>query len=579
LLITTLPNASGNPYIDGLTTEAARGQLTPVVYTPGSTISYFFDTDARGWSDSEKAAVRLAWDSWEKLINLNIEETAARENATVLMQISNLPDGVLGEATAPVDGVVPATNKTAAAGNALQFISVGGDSYLTLVHEIGHNLGIYHPHNSTLFPGVPEGGENVLGTNNMNQNIWTTLSYNVGYDLEPRIDLAFGNAMGPMTLDIAAAQFAYGARAANTGNDTYLLPSQNAVGTGWQAIWDTGGVDTLSAAGVTGATTIDLRAASLVGDAPGGYVSWAPGIKGGFTIANGVVVENVIGGAGVDTVTGNEADNVFTGGGGNDVFNGGGGTDTLIMNAARAAATVTIDKNGTIRIADRNGPEGQDVVTGVETIQFTNGTIDLNQFSSATQLSATQFTELAEMYVAYFNRAADSEGLFFWADKLAEGMDLKTIASFFSQSAEAKALYPNTADTSGFVTAVYSNVLGRTPDQAGFDFWTSNLNSGAQQASTFVLNIIGGAKLGTSAADVAYLAAKANLGVYFSAIKGMSDVADAQNVLNIFGDAATSNTAAARAAVDGHYTDATASGTGDFVFELVGVVNDPFAIA
>lgn len=155
MLITTLPNASGNPYIDGLTTEEARGQLTPVVYTPGSTISYFFDTDARGWSDSEKAAVRLAWDSWEKLINLNIEETAARENATVLMQISNLPDGVLGEATAPVDGVVPATNKTAAAGNALQFISVGGDSYLTLVHEIGHNLGIYHPHNSTLFPGVP----------------------------------------------------------------------------------------------------------------------------------------------------------------------------------------------------------------------------------------------------------------------------------------------------------------------------------------------------------------------------------------------------------------------------------------
>jgi len=124
----------------------------------------------------------------------------------------------------------------------------------------------------------------------------------------------------------------------------------------------------------------------------------------------------------------------------------------------------------------------------------------------------------------------------------------------------------NTADTSGFVTA-------------GFDFWTTNLNSGAQQASTFVLNIIGGAKLGTSAADVAYLGAKANLGVYSSASKGMSDVADAQNVLNIFGDAATSNTAGARTAMDGHYTDGTAVGAGDFILELVGVVNNPFAIA
>lgn len=60
----------------------------------------------------------------------------------------------------------------------------------------------------------------------------------------------------------------------------------------------------------------------------------------------------------------------------------------------------------------------------------------------------------------------------------------------------------STADTSGFVSAVCSNILGRAPDAAGFDFWTSSLNLGAQQASTFVLNIIGGAKLGTSAADV-----------------------------------------------------------------------------
>ena len=57
----------------------------------------------------------------------------------------------------------------------------------------------------------------------------------------------------------------------------------------------------------------------------------------------------------------------------------------------------------------------------------------------------------------------------------------------------------------------------------------------------------------------------------------MSDVTDAQNVLNIFGDQATSNTAGAKASVDGHYSDATASGGGEFIFELVGIVNDPFA--
>ena len=224
-------------------------------------------------------------------------------------------------------------------------------------------------------------------------------------------------------------------------------------------------------------------------------------------------------------------------------------------------------------ITDRNGGTGADALTDIELVQLTDKNYDLTNFLDLTALSTSQFSDLAKVYVAYFNRAADAEGLYFWADKLAEGMDMATIASYFSQSAEAKALYPDTADTSAFVTAVYANVLGRTPDQAGFEFWTSNLNNGTMQPATFVLSIIGGAQ----GADITYLSKKADLGVYFAAIKGMSDVADAQNVLNIFGDQATSNTAGAKARVDGHFTDATGSGGGEFIFELVGIVNDPFA--
>lgn len=574
--ITTLPNASSNPYLTGLTTEP--GQDTPVIYTPGSTISFFFDTDARAWAEAEKAAVRMAWDAWEEVINLTIVETEVRTDATVLMQISNLEAGVAGEATAPADNTQPATNKTAAT-DGLQFIDKGGDGYVTLVHEIGHNLGIYHPHNSSLFPGVPEDGENVLGDHNANQNIWTIMSYNVGFNSEPVTDQSFGNAIGPMTLDIAAAQFAYGTKAANLESNTYALPSQNAVGTGWDAIWDTGGTDTLSAAGISESATIDLRAATLSGTDPGGHVSWAAGIKGGFTIANGVTIENAIGGNSNDTITGNEADNQLTGGEGNDTIDGGAGQDIVNMNGARNGATITLRQDGSIQVADRNGNDGTDSIRNVETVQFNNGTLNLGQMANATQLSAPQFTELAEVYVAYFNRAADAEGLYYWADKLALGMDMQTIANYFSQSAEARALYPDTADTNAFVTAVYANVLGRTPDSGGFDFWKGNLDNGSVQPGTFVLNIIAGAKAGGNTADVNYLAAKANLGVYFSAIKGMSDVADAQNVLNIFGDAATSNSAAAKAASDAHYADATVAGGGDLVLELVGVVNDPFAIA
>jgi len=275
-----------------------------------------------------------------------------------------------------------------------------------------------------------------------------------------------------------------------------------------------------------------------------------------------------------DNAFGLDGNDLFTGRGGNDFLDGGLGQDTAKYLGNQSNYTLTFGQNST-SILDRRlgGGEGTDTLISIEKLTFADRTLDLTNYSSLTQLNDAQFSDLAKVYVAYFNRAADAEGLYFWADKLAEGMDMPTIASYFSQSAEAKALYPNTADTSAFVTAVYANVLGRTPDQAGFDFWTTNLNNGSMQPATFVLSIIGGAQ----GADITYLSNKADLGVYFAAIKGMSDVSDAQNVLNIFGDQATSNTGGAKASVDGHYSDATASGGGEFIFELVGIVNDPFA--
>ena len=56
---------------------------------------------------------------------------------------------------------------------------------------------------------------------------------------------------------------------------------------------------------------------------------YANGIYGGFTIANGVVIENASSGSGNDTLTGNSGDNCLSAGGGIDSVFGGGGRDTL----------------------------------------------------------------------------------------------------------------------------------------------------------------------------------------------------------------------------------------------------------
>ena len=67
---------------------------------------------------------------------------------------------------------------------------------------------------------------------------------------------------------------------------------------------------------------IDLRAATLADGDPnaGGFLSQQTDVAGGFTIANGVVIENAIGGNGNDTLIGNNAANRLEGGAGDDIY-------------------------------------------------------------------------------------------------------------------------------------------------------------------------------------------------------------------------------------------------------------------
>ncbi|RMD91710.1 MAG: DUF4214 domain-containing protein, partial [Alphaproteobacteria bacterium] len=168
----------------------------------------------------------------------------------------------------------------------------------------------------------------------------------------------------------------------------------------------------------------------------------------------------------------------------------------------------------------------------------------------------------------------------------ATGTTLEEMATLFIDQDETRATYPEGTSNSDFAEAVYNNVLGRTPDPLGFDFWVGVLDSGAVGRDQFILEVLRGAKadpppdatpefIAQQLADREYLANKVDIGAYFAVHKGLSDVDDARAVMALF-DGTDTGLDAAIAATDAAYAEALDPDTGEFLMQLVGVLDNPF---
>jgi serralysin len=276
--------------------------------------------------------------------------------------------------------------------------AAGQHGYMSLIHEIGHALGLKHSHEGTIT--LPTTEDNTTNT---------VMSYNFT-----------GNSSGTyMPLDIKALQSLYGTKDNNIGDNVYQFNRidqftvnsklyVNTPNSTKQTIWDSNGIDTLdfSKLAVSSAGySFDLN--------PGGWLINNSADKGsyydyGTSLAYNVNIENLINSSSNDVIIANSLANTFSGYfantfTGNDVIYNSNSQDILdLSNYSISAITQTqnsndlllsLGNNGSITIKDYYLGEkinlnfGSTISLSINDVKITEGnnaifTVNLSQTSS-----------------------------------------------------------------------------------------------------------------------------------------------------------------------------------------------------
>jgi hypothetical protein len=126
---------------------------------------------------------------------------------------------------------------------------------------------------------------------------------------------------------------------------------------------------------------------------------------------------------------------------------------------------------------------------------------------SAAALPASAYADVVQsLYMGFFGRPADPQGLSFWSTELsnrnlpatipeliagyAGSADIKAIVDAFAESPESKSLY--VSNNASFINAVYLNVFNRNAEAAGREFWSGFLDRNEISRAQAVLWILSG---------------------------------------------------------------------------------------
>jgi serralysin len=342
----------------------------------------------RAIPESQQALFQLALQNWDDLIAPNLVQTTAGD--------SNIEFGYTSSSISYAHAYKPAFGSVWLLYDSdIANASVGNYGYETLMHELGHALGLNHMgdyngegrykpssfQDSTVLSVMsyfgPRGTGSLVSDGIMDAN-WTTAN---GQGVLPQT---------PMLNDVLAIQAMYGASTTTRSDNTVYGFGSNITGPTAAifdfsknpnpvlTIFDSGGIDTLNVSGWNTDSTLYLES---------GQYSSTNQMRNNLVIAYNTIIENAIGGGGNDFLSGNAVDNRLEGGAGNDTLSGGDGNDTLVGGSgndvlyggngsdvavfAGNAANYSVSFNAaTGSWSVSSALDGSDTVSGIEFLQF-----------------------------------------------------------------------------------------------------------------------------------------------------------------------------------------------------------------
>ncbi len=379
--------ANGDYFKDSIYSDPVSGEKTVYYYFPSSLPSYDTSADhGLGYSrftDAQKTFTRNTLSYISSVVSLGFIETTDASIASTRFTIAfanNTQTGSAGYASYPSDAS-DATLGSPVGGDFFLANAIGGGpttltdgtySALTVIHELGHALGLKHPGNYDAGGATPPGP--FLGSTE-DRSEWTVMAYT---STAAQYHAVFRE------LDLAALQYLYGPSAsANSSTNTYSIDASVP-----NFIWDGGGLDLIDASAVNQAVTIYLAPGyqGFVGSAAASLISAA----GQITVNFGTEIEDLQGTAFADSLSGNELNNSIQGGAGNDTISGGAGNDTLdgglgsdVLRFRGNSADyqiIYVEATNALTIQDRtSGRDGLDTVLNLESFAFADQTLSYTQ--------------------------------------------------------------------------------------------------------------------------------------------------------------------------------------------------------